>query len=617
MPTTVIASIGSRTADSVTVNSVSSTTVTGYTNAWSVVLSATVPSTTKIGDKVTVSSNSYLITGISSATLTAVGDAGIAFTSTSTPGTGSATTERAYTTPALWASGAPSNLTTQDSSAGWIWKGEVYKEGGGTDNEWEIGTFASGNRIATFTATTSSTCYFIMTAAAGQSFLDNANKLTNALRYSPANGVSINNLSAYAGIEGTSKVEITNLQIKLSILSNVYFYGTNGDCLFRSCILFQCATTEAVSSINCLWYGRPQPISNGGSPWFHRNSTFIGDGTGAFGNAGNAGLLVKNCAFFAFTSIGAQTDTTNSTYNATDLSSFGWTATGNIVSKTFANQFQNTGSGTEDFRVKAAADLINAGVRDQTYTNDLDVVSQTRSTSTPTIGAWEYLSVPAAPTGVTAGSVTAYSVTASWTDASSDETGFKVQYAPSPYSSWTAFSGSPTAANATTLASGNVLTPGTSYKIRVASTNANGDSAFVESGVFTTTPLTFLRPIADTSNGAWTASSGSDRYAMIDESSTNDADYITVSTASTYKTRLTTVSDPGVDTDHSVVVRAKGDGSSQLTIALVQGDPTETAIASTTVTPTVGYADYTQTVTSGQAANITDYSLLYLKLTSL
>jgi hypothetical protein len=224
---------------------------------------------------------------------------------------------------------------------------------------------------------------------------------------------------------------------------------------------------------------------------------------------------------------------------------------------------------------------------------------------------------PNPPTGVTAGSVTAYAVTASWTDASSDETGFKVQYAPSPYSSWTAFSGSPTAANATTLASGNVLTPGTSYKIRVASTNAAGDSAYVESGVFTTTPLTFLRPIADTSNGAWTASSGSDRYAMIDESSTNDADYITVSTASTYKTRLTTVSDPGVDTDHSVVVRAKGDGSSQLTIALVQGDPTETAIASTTVTPTVGYADYTLTVTSGQAANITDYSLLYLKLTSL
>ena len=224
---------------------------------------------------------------------------------------------------------------------------------------------------------------------------------------------------------------------------------------------------------------------------------------------------------------------------------------------------------------------------------------------------------PNPPTGVTAGSITAFSVTASWTDASSDETGFKVQYAPSPYSSWTAFSGSPAAANATTLASGTVLTPGTSYKIRVASTNANGDSAFVESGVFTTTPLTFLRPIADTSNGAWTASSGSDRYAMIDESATYDADYITVSSASTYKARLTTVSDPGVDTDHSVVVRAKGDGSSQLTIALVQGDPTETAIASTTVTPTTSYADYTLTVTSGQAANITDYSLLYLKLTSL
>jgi hypothetical protein len=94
--------------------------------------------------------------------------------------------------------------------------------------------------------------------------------------------------------------------------------------------------------------------------------------------------------------------------------------------------------------------------------------------------------IPDAPTGVTAGSVTALSAIASWTDASADETGFKVEYAPSPYSSWTALSGSPTAANATSLATGNVLAPGTTYKFRVASTNANGDSAWVESNEFTT-----------------------------------------------------------------------------------------------------------------------------------
>jgi len=93
---------------------------------------------------------------------------------------------------------------------------------------------------------------------------------------------------------------------------------------------------------------------------------------------------------------------------------------------------------------------------------------------------------PTAPTGVTAGSVTALSATCSWTDASGDETGFKVQYAPSPYSSWTTLSGSPTAANATSLATGNVLASGTTYKFRVASTNANGDSAWVESNEFTT-----------------------------------------------------------------------------------------------------------------------------------
>jgi hypothetical protein len=224
--------------------------------------------------------------------------------------------------------------------------------------------------------------------------------------------------------------------------------------------------------------------------------------------------------------------------------------------------------------------------------------------------------VPTAPTGVTSGSVTAYSATASWTDASGDETGFKVQYAPSPYSSWTTFAGSPTAANATSLATGDVLTPDTPYKLRVASTNANGDSAWVESGIFTTLALVRIPVIADTSVGAWTASSGSDRYAMIDESTPSNTDFITVSSSSVCVLKVQPTSTPPTRTSHTVPYRCDATAG-QLKVSLVEGHPSGTVRKTETRTPAGSPTDYVMTLTSGEAAAITDYSNLYLHFESL
>lgn len=95
-------------------------------------------------------------------------------------------------------------------------------------------------------------------------------------------------------------------------------------------------------------------------------------------------------------------------------------------------------------------------------------------------------SAPSAPSGVTVGSVGPTSATVSWTDNSGDETGFKVETSPSPFSSWTADSGSPAAADATSLGLTGLST-GTTYKARVAATNGSGDSSWVESAEFTTT----------------------------------------------------------------------------------------------------------------------------------
>jgi len=219
---------------------------------------------------------------------------------------------------------------------------------------------------------------------------------------------------------------------------------------------------------------------------------------------------------------------------------------------------------------------------------------------------------PNPPTGVTAGSVTAFAVTASWTDASSDETGFKVQYAPSPYSSWTAFSGSPTAANATTLASGNVLTPGTSYKIRVASTNANGDSAFVESGVFTTPAFTYARPSSDITK-QWTASSGTDHFAMIDEVTASDADYIgATAVGQTTEVKLQAMTAPQAGTSVAIGYRVQGiTGAAGVTVSMVQGT---TVIA--TDTNRTANGDYVLTVAPATWASVTNWTDIRLRFVS-
>ncbi len=83
------------------------------------------------------------------------------------------------------------------------------------------------------------------------------------------------------------------------------------------------------------------------------------------------------------------------------------------------------------------------------------------------------LSPPVAPTGVSVTASGSTSVSVSWADASSDETGFVVEYRTGG-GSWT--SGATLAAGAFS-ATLTGLAPSTSYEFRVSATNANGSSA--------------------------------------------------------------------------------------------------------------------------------------------
>jgi hypothetical protein len=83
----------------------------------------------------------------------------------------------------------------------------------------------------------------------------------------------------------------------------------------------------------------------------------------------------------------------------------------------------------------------------------------------------------------------------------------------------------------------------------------------------------FARPDADITDADWLPSTGSDLYAVLDESAADDGDYIYTSTDnSEFEVQLSSVSDPGVSTDHYLRIRVANIPSGKsLTTTLMQG----------------------------------------------
>jgi len=106
-----------------------------------------------------------------------------------------------YTLPQAWEDDCPANLVTADE----IWRGEVLNQ--------EFS--GAGNRLTISGQTTDETRYVDLTAQAGASFADHADKLTNPLRYNSAVGAAITQSSSYATavIITTPYTRISRLQI--------------------------------------------------------------------------------------------------------------------------------------------------------------------------------------------------------------------------------------------------------------------------------------------------------------------------------------------------------------------------------------------------------------------
>lgn len=152
----------------------------------------------------------------------------------------------------------------------------------------------------------------------------------------------------------------------------------------------------------------------------------------------------------------------------------------------------------------------------------------------------------------------------------------------------------------------------------------NPSGSFASASCFSEIPdvfiIEYVVPQQDSLTGTWTNELGNvtNLYQSIDDTSVNDLDYIeSVDDPSDdiYKTKIETVSDPNTDELHQIYYRYRksaAGGSLHIRVRLLQGS---TEIASWTHTGiSTDWVTQTQSLSTGQVGQITDYSDLYLEI---
>lgn len=128
----------------------------------------------------------------------------------------------------------------------------------------------------------------------------------------------------------------------------------------------------------------------------------------------------------------------------------------------------------------------------------------------------------------------------------------------------------------------------------------------------------FARPINDVTAGNWSPSTGADLYAMLDETTANDADYVELAGAAsfpkTFSVTLGSVSDPGVNSDHVIRVRARkvltGGDQRQITLTLIQNINSSSSVIDSqgfNLTDDDLVTQFTWNLSTVAAGNITNY----------
>jgi len=286
-----------------------------------------------------------------------------------------------------------------------------------TNNEWVLSNIA--NAITFNQVVNGDVTRFVRVAAVpGRSFKDHPNKSNNALRYNTANGIAIKNTAGYC-VSLRPYCIVENLQLS----GGAFFYGVvetstfggtygPGDAIIRNCILesyngyymFKHGAGYAASTlVNCLLYMITPNETGGiggnvlaGGDWNsnYYNCTFIiqNPRRAMFGVGANYGTnAMKNCVFINVLPVsGFQlsfSGNASNNFSTDSFSGYGVTATKISGEKQFQDLY---GNGLLDARVRQGSDLIGAGIRLQSLTNDEDILGNARSTTAPTIGCHEF-----------------------------------------------------------------------------------------------------------------------------------------------------------------------------------------------------------------------------------
>jgi hypothetical protein len=278
---------------------------------------------------------------------------------------------------------------------------------------YNTGEFANGADISGYT--TSLTDFIEVSAAANESFQDNAGVRSNPLYYDQSKGVGISqSVSSSPGAFniGQDYTSIKRLQIKVTHQN----YGS-GSCvnvvnqgqpniLVKDCVLVYTENSsgrvidgKSALIANCLLVSTANTAglslysySYNGSIGRALNCTIISTASAATGvissgNVDGTNNTLNNTAIFGFTA--ATSGSPAGDYSATDVAS-GLSGAHSQFNLTASNQFT---SATVDFRLKAGAALINAGNTDATNApNDISGYARGAGIAGD-IGAWEATAV--------------------------------------------------------------------------------------------------------------------------------------------------------------------------------------------------------------------------------
>lgn len=314
------------------------------------------------------------------------------------PGTGNTVTGATSLATCVLSSGTPTDV-------GVIWQGQCQ-------NQEFSGT---GVQLTIAGSTASATAYKELTAVAGTSFRDHADKATNALRYNASNGAAIRGTSA-----DTDTVSISNNHARVSKLQ-IAATGAGGRALLANAapVLLdflilegmyvgtspaigvlgaESTTTIRNSAIILRASAADHIIGTGDANTFFYNCTIAASDDLATAPAsvfrstanGFSTITVKNCGLFAGDStkaIKSGADTFVFTTCYSDIS-----GTLGVTQATYSSEFENVTDASRDFRLKSTAAQVNTGTTDSTNAAN-DIIGTARPQGAAyDVGCWEYAS---------------------------------------------------------------------------------------------------------------------------------------------------------------------------------------------------------------------------------